>query len=167
MSNETIRVVTGLRLGTKLCEIHDCPCNKIVKCWGTHGLSCRRSAGYISRHNTVNDVIWQEMRRAKTPKEPVGLLRNDGKQLDSITIIPWKKGKFLAWDLTMPDSFADSRLPHTALKQGSAADSLALSKTQKYASIRQTHIFTPVAIETIGVEYRSDGVYCRIEMKNH
>ena len=32
MSYETIRVATGLRLGTKLCELHDCPCGKTMKC---------------------------------------------------------------------------------------------------------------------------------------
>ena len=51
----------------------------------------------------------------------------------------------------MPDTFAASHLPTTALQQGAAADSSAASKTQKYASISQTHIFAPVAIETTGV----------------
>ena len=41
MTNETIRVATGLRLGTKLCETHNCPCVQLVECRGTHGLSCR------------------------------------------------------------------------------------------------------------------------------
>ena len=57
----------------------------------------------------------------------------------------------MAWDVTIPDIFADSHLPHTALKQRSAADSSALSKMQKYANITQTDIFTPIAIETTGV----------------
>ena len=93
------------------------------------------------------------MKRAKIPAsiEPVGLLRNDGKRPDGVTLIPWKQGKCLAWDFTMQDTFANSHLPHTLLKQGSAADLSALSKTQKYANIAQTHIFTPVAVETIGV----------------
>ena len=153
MTNETIRVATGLRLGTNLCEIHNCPCGKQVECRGTHGLSCRRSAGRISRHNAVNEVIWRAMRRAKIPssKEPTGLLRNDGKRPDGVTLIPWKQGKCLAWDVTMPDTFAASHLPNTAVKQGAAADSSATSKIQKYANIVQTHFFTPVAKETTGV----------------
>ena len=38
-----------------------------------------------------------------------------------------------------------------AFIHGSAAESSATLKTQKYANIVQTHIFTPVAIETSGV----------------
>ena len=93
------------------------------------------------------------MRCAKIPasKEPVVLLRNDGKRRDGVTLIPCKQGKYLAWDVTMPHTFADSHLSHTVLKQRSAADSSALSKTQKYANIMKTYIFTPVAIKTIGV----------------
>ena len=115
ISNEMIGVTTGLRLDTKLCEIHDCPCDKIMECWGTHGLSCRRSAGRVLRHNAMNDVIWPGMRHAKIPasKEPVGLLRNDGKHPDSATLIPWKQEKYLAWDITMPETGISSRFVGT------------------------------------------------------
>ena len=51
----------------------------------------------------------------------------------------------------MPDTFAVSHLPTTALNHGSVAESSATTKIQKYANIVQTHIFTPVAIETSGV----------------
>ena len=37
------------------------------------------------------------------------------------------------------------------MNHGSAAESSATLNTQKYAKIMQTHIFTPVAIETSGV----------------
>ena len=61
-------------------------------------MSCRRSAGRISRHNAVNEVIWRGMRRAKiaSSKESTGLLRNDVKRPDGVTFIPWKHGKCLA-----------------------------------------------------------------------
>ena len=48
----------------------------------------------------------------------------------------------------MPDTFAASHLPIAALNHGSVTESSAKLKTQKYANIVQTHIFTPVAIET-------------------
>ena len=51
----------------------------------------------------------------------------------------------------MPYTFAASHLPTMALNNGSAAKSSATLKTQKYANIVQTHIFTPIAIETSGV----------------
>ena len=39
----------------------------------------------------------------------------------------------------------------TATNVGHAAEKSAVSKTQKYQSILQTHLFTPIAIETAGV----------------
>ena len=39
----------------------------------------------------------------------------------------------------------------TATNVGHAADKSVISKTQKYQSILQTHLFTPIAIETAGV----------------
>ena len=57
MSNETIRVAVGLRLGAKLCESHQCSCGALVDARGLHGLSCRRSAGKQARHSLFNDTI--------------------------------------------------------------------------------------------------------------
>ena len=50
----------------------------------------------------------------------------------------------------MPDTFAASHLITTSSQYGSAANSSAMSKTQKYSKIAQMHIFTPIAIETTG-----------------
>ena len=93
------------------------------------------------------------MQRVKIPaiKEPPGLLRSGNKRPDDVTLIPWKQGKCLAWVVTMPDTYAQSQLPTTATNVGHAADKSAVSKTQKYQSILQTHVFTPIAIETAGV----------------
>ena len=70
---------------------------------------------------------------------------------DGVTLIPWKQVKCLAWDVTMPDTYAQSHLPTTATNVGHTADKSAVSETQKYQSILQTHLFTPIAIETAGV----------------
>ena len=93
------------------------------------------------------------MQRAKIPaaKEPPGPLRSDNKRPDGVTLIPWKQGKCLAWDVGMPDTYAQSHLPTTATNVGHAADKSADFKTQKYQSILQTHLFTPIAIETADV----------------
>ena len=50
----------------------------------------------------------------------------------------------------MRDTFAASHLTTTSSQYGSAANSSAMSKTQMYANIAQTYIFTPIAIETTG-----------------
>jgi len=55
------------------------------------------------------------MKRAQIPavKEPVGLMRQDGKRPDGTTILPWSRGGPLAWDVTVPDTYADSHVVNT------------------------------------------------------
>ena len=38
-------------------------------------------------------------------KEPSGLLRTDGKRPDGVTLIPWKDGRCVTWDVTVVDTF--------------------------------------------------------------
>ena len=121
-------------MSVNICKPHLCPCGKQVENRGIHGLSCRHSAARISRHTMVNDIIWRAMQRVKIPaaKEPPGLLRSDNKRPGGVTLIPWKQGKSLAWDVAMPDTYAQSHLSTTATNVGQAADKSAVSKTQKY-----------------------------------
>ena len=123
LSNEAVRIAVGVRLETNLCEPHQCPCGAMVDARGLHGLSCRRSAGRQQRHSFLNDIIWRALGRAKiqATKEPLGLSRTDGKRPDGVTLIPWSRGKCATWDVTVPDSFAQSHLPHTSLAAGAAA----------------------------------------------
>ena len=152
MSNETIRVAVGTRLGTRLCEPHTCPCGSLVDARGLHGLSCRRSAGRHARHSQLNDIIWRSLRRANIPasKEPLGLNRSDGKRPDGVTLIPWSHGKCLTWDVTVPDTMATSHIQATSTAPGAAADKAATNKRTKYAALQQTHLFVPVSLETLG-----------------
>ena len=87
LDNDAIRIAVGLRLGSKLCEPHQCPCGVNVNPDGTHGLACRRSAGRSSRHHAINDLVWRALIRADVPsvKEPAGLLHSDGKRPDGLT----------------------------------------------------------------------------------
>ena len=151
LDNETLRIAVGLRLGSQLCLPHICPCGSAVEENGVHGLSCRRSAGRHLRHNLVNDIVWRALLRAQIPskKEPTGLADN-GKRPDGVTLIPWARGKCLAWDATIPDTLAASHLQATRTSAGAAASSAAALKTIKYASIVPRNIFVPIAIETFG-----------------
>ena len=49
------------------------------------------------------------------------------------------KKNCLAWNVTIPDSYAHLHLPTTATNAGHTADKSVVSKTQKYQSILQTH----------------------------
>jgi hypothetical protein len=152
LSDEAIRVAVSHRLGCRACEPHTCVCGKAVDARGLHGLACRRSAPRQQRHSQLNDILWRAVKRAQIPavKEPVGLMRQDGKRPDGATLIPWARGKPMVWDVTVPDTFADSHLRSTATAPGAAANQAASNKTAKYSELANTHIFFPVAIETGG-----------------
>jgi hypothetical protein len=152
LSNEMIRVAVGFRLGARTCEPHSCPCGKMVEADGLHGLSCRRSGPRHQRHAELNDIIWRSVKKAQIPavKEPIGLVRSNGKRPDGATLVPWSRGKPLAWDVTVPDTYAQSHINETARSSGAAANRAAVLKTTKYANLSPTHIFVPVAIETGG-----------------
>ena len=152
MENESIRIAVGLRLGAKLCEPHVCPCGTQVDARGLHSLSCRRSAGRISRHHNINDIIWRALTRAGVPstKEPSGLSRTDGKRPDGLTLIPWSSGKCAVWDVTVIDTFANSYLHASSVTAGGAADIAAARKLDKYRDLASGYEVVPVAIETMG-----------------
>ena len=90
------------------------------------------------------------VKRAQIPatKEPIGLSRSDGKRPDGASLIPWKRGKPLAWDVTVPDTYAASHTGETAENAGAAANKTATNKIAKYHSLATTHYFITIAIET-------------------
>ena len=106
MADDIIRIAAGLRLGSNLCAHHVCPCGAQVKARGSHGLSCCRSAGRHMRHSQINDIICKALIRAgvSAVKEPPGLLTGSSMRPGGITLIPWVRGKYLAWDATSPDT---------------------------------------------------------------
>ena len=83
------------------------------------------------------------MKKAQVPacKEPVGLSRNDAKRSNGATLVPWARGKPMAWDVTVPDTYAQSHVNGTSIQAGTAADSAAAAKKAKYTDIANTHMF--------------------------
>ena len=74
-------------------------------------------------------------------KEPINLMRDDNKRPDGITLLPWARGKPMAWDVTVPDTYAESHIGNTATKPGAAAQKTAHNKIDKYFQIGQhTHL---------------------------
>ena len=152
LDNDAIRIAVGLRLGSNICEPHICTCGTSVSARGNHGLSCKRSAGRRSRHSYINDIVYHALVKAGIPssKEPVGLLRTDGKRPDGLTLVPWKAGKNVVWDVTVADTLATSYLSSTSITAGSAAELAANRKEEKYVELTTTHTFVPLAFETLG-----------------
>lgn len=152
LDNSSFSIAIGLRLGISRTEPHNCRCGVEVDRLGHHGLSCRRSAGRISRHAALNDVLRRAFATVNVPAclEPNGISRDDGKRPDGLTLVPWSRGKPLVWDATCSDTLAPSHLLKTSKVAGAAADVAELNKRNKYASLGESYIFLPFAVETMG-----------------
>ena len=81
-----------------------------------------------TRHQQINDLVWQAHKRSDVlaTKEQTGLLRDEGKRPDALTLVPWQNGRCLTWDATVVDSLAPSYLSAISSLPGSAAEAAAL-----------------------------------------
>ena len=52
----------------------------------------------------------------------------DGNCADDLTLIPWREGRYLTWDVTLANTTAAFYLTATATVAGSAAVSMAVRK---------------------------------------
>ena len=62
-------------------------------------------------------------------------MRKDRKRPDGITIFPWSRGRPLAWDVTVPDTYADAHVMNTASEAGAVANHGATNKNTKYSQL--------------------------------
>ena len=70
---------------------------------------------------------------------------------DGASIVPWGRGRNIAWDVTVADTFAASYLSLTSVQAGAAAERAALLKTAKLnEGLARNHIFAPWACEVTG-----------------
>ena len=90
------------------------------------------------------------MAQIPVTKEPIGLSRIDGKRPDGATLIPLKRRKPLAWDVTVPDTYATSHLPETAESAETTANKPATNKISKYSTIVTTYHFVSMSVERGG-----------------
>ena len=111
--------------------------------------------------------------------EPRGLLlllllyRSDGKRPDGVTMIPWKMGKQLSWDVTAVDGLTPSRLNQGALcNPGTTATEAEARKNEKYRELKDNgYIFQPVALEVQGSLGESSEIFithlCNMLCRSH
>jgi len=152
LDNTSLRIVIALRLGAPVCLPHTCICGAQVDCSGRHGLSCRKSAGRLSRHSSVNDLIKRALMSAEIPSrlEPRSLTQHDDRRPDGLSLTPWAYGRCLAWDYTCADTLAPSHLNTAVTGPGAVANEAEARKKLKYASLAAAFHFVPVATETLG-----------------
>jgi len=144
-SDEQLRISVAHRLGCKACEPHTCGCGKVVDARGLRGLACRKSTPRQQRHSHLNDIIWHAMKRVQIPsvKEPVGLLRQDGKCPDGTTILPWSRES--RWHRT---SQSRTRIPMPTSATQPWKQELQPALPPPTRPTNTAHISSPVAIET-------------------
>jgi len=72
---------------------------------------------------------------------PYTILNNNNKRPDGTTFLPLARGKPMAWDVTVPDTYAESHIGSTATKPGAVAHKTAQNKIDKYSKLASTHIW--------------------------
>jgi len=161
LDDEAVRVGVALRLGLQLCIAHECRCGTLVDVWGTHAMVCKHASARQSRHSAINDIIARAVSATGVPisKEPLGIFKDSLMRPDGITLVPWSKGKNLAWDATIASSLADSYIEASSARAGSASESAANRKESKYSGLLQEYIFQPVALESLGVASSSTALF--------
>ena len=152
LDNISLRIACGLRLGSPLCQPHNCICGKLVNKHGRHGLSCKNAKGTHARHSQANDLIKRALGSAQVPaiREPPGLVRSDFKRPDGLTLYPWSQGKSLVWDFTCSDTLAPSHVTATSSEAGKSASQSERNKLRHYEELTGNYIVMPVAVETMG-----------------
>ncbi|ESO04394.1 hypothetical protein HELRODRAFT_172776 [Helobdella robusta] len=118
-------------------------------------LSLPKLMYFLRTSNSVNAAILCEFEgalRASIPvlKKPSGIAAHDGKRPDGCTLIPWRAGRCLAWDVTVPGTFAERYVQLTSKESGLAATRASDEKIKKYDEALPSMEFLPICIEVLG-----------------
>ena len=73
--------------------------------------------------------------------QPTGTERDSDKRPDGMTMLPWKRGKAAAWDVTVVDTMAQSYIDHSLTTVGYAANEAEQKKAEKYRHLETNFIF--------------------------
>jgi len=140
------------RLGCKACVPHNCVYGKNSQCTRTSwpGMSQKRS-----ETSAAQPTQWHLMAgfQKSTSASCERTARSEPWRWQApgrFTLLPWAKGKPLAWNVSVPDTYADSHLADTATTARAAAGKAACNKEAKYRQLANSHIFVPIAIVTAG-----------------
>ena len=171
LENKELRIAVGLRISASLCLSHECVCGGMVDALGHHCFVCKKGAGKQIRHSLMNDVIWRSFLKAKVQaqKEPTALSKPiaegqaiSHKRPDGASIIPWKRARNVAWDMTVADTFAASYLPHMSVLAGAAAERKRNSRTQNMITSLKIISLCPWPARYLVYGTQKPSIFCRI-----
>ena len=142
---DELRIAIALRTGANILESTECCCGKFVDRLRLHGVSCIKNAGRFPRHSAINSILKRSLTRIGLPSvlEHVGLMK-DRRRPDGLTLNPWCRGRSLAWDATVVDTFAESHYIVSAAIPGSVATDAETNKCWKYNDLLDNYYFQPV-----------------------
>ena len=152
LDDKAVRLGVALRIGLQVCEPHGCPCGSPVDAWGSHAFVCKKASGRFARHNAINDIVARAVAAGDYPvlKEPAGLISGSIKRPDGVTLLPWRHGDYLAWDVTVATTLAASSIEASSTLSGSASEAAASKKIAKYCDLPSHYAFQPMAFENLG-----------------
>jgi len=78
------------------------------------------------------------------------MARFDGKRPGRLTLIPSQNGRCMIWDVTAADTLAPSYFVFFINKGRSSGRASCFQEVGKYLKLASTHIFCPLAFESIG-----------------
>src|ERR1700743_545372 len=109
---------------------------------------CKKAPARLTRHHAVNDIIARALTSAGVPvtKEPLGIVRSDGKRPDGLTLVPWQGCKALTWDATIVTTLAKSHPAASSSCAGSASEMAAAKKVEKYSDLSMEIIFNQLRL---------------------
>ena len=158
LSDDEFRISAGLRLGAPVTAQHTCKCGNVAATDGRHALVCPKIKHRLIRHSNGNMIIKDSIKSLgiSSTLEPIGLLRKDGH-----TLMPWQRGRTLAWDFTCISRLGNSNLRMGVLPGANAASEAEVRKRNHYSDLPSTVIFEPLAMETLGGAGRSTAVFLK------
>ncbi|ESO00893.1 hypothetical protein HELRODRAFT_175389 [Helobdella robusta] len=154
-----LRVCINASDTSKIQDPDNLPENVIIREWrpnkqgGGVGIFLREGINYsvldeVTLSNCVVDYLGIEIKLNNA--EPSGISVQDGKRPDGCTLTPWRAGKCLAWDVTVPGTLAERYVHLTSKECCFAAIRASDEKIKKYEHALPSLDFLPICIEVLG-----------------
>ena len=97
----------------------------------------------------------------KCTLEPSNLLENSSRRPDGVTLVPWERGKCLAWDVNIRHSTAMSYLKSVVENNRPICDEAEEQKQRKYSDLNINYIFQPICFDTHGAVGKSTSAFLK------
>ena len=107
-SDQALYVAVGIRLELYVAAPGLCGCGSVLDAHEDYTLSCNMGSRAVPEN--INDRIRTALAKAGCVSvlEPAGLTRTDGNRHDGVTVLPFERGRPMAWEVTVIHTRAPS-----------------------------------------------------------